>query len=79
MSEDIKLEEKEIEENKEFIDMCKERESDIGKKKVEYEIFEGNVVIVVVVVFVLVVIKVKYLVVVEERKIKFLVVLLVEI
>lgn len=36
-------EEKESEENKELTDTCKERESDIGKKKVEHEISEGNV------------------------------------
>lgn len=36
-------EEKETEENKELTDTCKERESDIGKKKVEHEISEGNV------------------------------------
>lgn len=36
-------EEKETEENKELTDPYKERESDIGKKKVEHEISEGNV------------------------------------
>lgn len=36
-------EEKETEENKELTDTCKERESDLGKKKVEHEISEGNV------------------------------------
>ena len=36
-------EEKETEENKELTDSCKERESDVGKKKVEHEISEGNV------------------------------------
>ncbi|KAG8524013.1 SWI/SNF complex subunit SMARCC1, partial [Galemys pyrenaicus] len=43
VSEDAKSEEKETEENKELTDTCKERESDIGKKKVEHEISEGNV------------------------------------
>ena len=40
---DFFSEEKETEENKELTDTCKERESDLGKKKVEHEISEGNV------------------------------------
>lgn len=36
-------EEKESEENKELTDTCKDREGELGKKKVEHEISEGNV------------------------------------
>uniref|UniRef100_A0A452T6Z0 SWI/SNF related, matrix associated, actin dependent regulator of chromatin subfamily c member 1 n=1 Tax=Ursus maritimus TaxID=29073 RepID=A0A452T6Z0_URSMA len=73
-----KLEEKETEENKELTDSCKERESDLGKKKVEHEISEGNVATAAAAALASAATKAKHLAAVEERKIKSLVALLVE-
>ncbi|KAB1264606.1 SWI/SNF complex subunit SMARCC1 [Camelus dromedarius] len=78
VSEDTKSEEKETEENKEFTDTCKERESDVGKKKVEHEISEGNVATAAAAALASAATKAKHLAAVEERKIKSLVALLVE-
>ncbi|XP_023371697.1 SWI/SNF complex subunit SMARCC1 [Otolemur garnettii] len=78
VSEDTKSEEKETEENKELPDTCKERESDIGKKKVEHEISEGNVATAAAAALASAATKAKHLAAVEERKIKSLVALLVE-
>uniref|UniRef100_H0XHQ1 Uncharacterized protein n=1 Tax=Otolemur garnettii TaxID=30611 RepID=H0XHQ1_OTOGA len=76
VSEDTKSEEKETEENKELADTCKERE-DIGKKKVEHEISEGNVATATVAALASAPTKAKHLSG-EERTIKSLVALLVE-
>uniref|UniRef100_A0A452T6E6 SWI/SNF related, matrix associated, actin dependent regulator of chromatin subfamily c member 1 n=1 Tax=Ursus maritimus TaxID=29073 RepID=A0A452T6E6_URSMA len=70
--------EKETEENKELTDSCKERESDLGKKKVEHEISEGNVATAAAAALASAATKAKHLAAVEERKIKSLVALLVE-
>ncbi|XP_023476286.2 SWI/SNF complex subunit SMARCC1 isoform X3 [Equus przewalskii] len=78
VSEDAKSEEKETDENKELTDTCKERESDIGKKKVEHEISEGNVATAAAAALASAATKAKHLAAVEERKIKSLVALLVE-
>uniref|UniRef100_A0A8C7CBZ3 SWI/SNF related BAF chromatin remodeling complex subunit C1 n=1 Tax=Neovison vison TaxID=452646 RepID=A0A8C7CBZ3_NEOVI len=68
----------ETEENKELTDTCKERESDLGKKKVEHEISEGNVATAAAAALASAATKAKHLAAVEERKIKSLVALLVE-
>lgn len=39
----FRLDEKEADENKENLDVCKDKEGDAGKKRVEHEISEGNV------------------------------------
>uniref|UniRef100_A0A8C8SRQ9 SWI/SNF related, matrix associated, actin dependent regulator of chromatin subfamily c member 1 n=1 Tax=Pelusios castaneus TaxID=367368 RepID=A0A8C8SRQ9_9SAUR len=74
----ISLEEKEAEENKENVDVCKEKESEAGKKKVEHEISEGNVATAAAAALASAATKAKHLAAVEERKIKSLVALLVE-
>ena len=78
VSEDTKSEEKETEENKELTDSCKERESDVGQKKVEHEISEGNVATAAAAAHGSAATKAKHLAAVEERKIKSLVAVLVE-
>uniref|UniRef100_A0A8C8SU20 SWI/SNF related, matrix associated, actin dependent regulator of chromatin subfamily c member 1 n=1 Tax=Pelusios castaneus TaxID=367368 RepID=A0A8C8SU20_9SAUR len=75
---DTKSEEKEAEENKENVDVCKEKESEAGKKKVEHEISEGNVATAAAAALASAATKAKHLAAVEERKIKSLVALLVE-
>uniref|UniRef100_A0A2K5DPY9 SWI/SNF related, matrix associated, actin dependent regulator of chromatin subfamily c member 1 n=1 Tax=Aotus nancymaae TaxID=37293 RepID=A0A2K5DPY9_AOTNA len=71
-------EEKETEENKELTDTCKERENDTGKRKVEHEIFKGNVATAAAAALASAAIKGKHLAAVEQRNIKSLVALLVE-
>ncbi|XP_066483518.1 SWI/SNF complex subunit SMARCC1 [Tiliqua scincoides] len=75
---DPKPDEKETEENKENLDVCKDKESDTGKKRVEHEISEGNVATAAAAALASAATKAKHLAAVEERKIKSLVALLVE-
>uniref|UniRef100_A0A803TVY2 SWI/SNF related, matrix associated, actin dependent regulator of chromatin subfamily c member 1 n=1 Tax=Anolis carolinensis TaxID=28377 RepID=A0A803TVY2_ANOCA len=72
------LDEKEAEENKENLDVCKDKEGDAGKKRVEHEISEGNVATAAAAALASAATKAKHLAAVEERKIKSLVALLVE-
>uniref|UniRef100_A0A452IIU6 SWI/SNF related, matrix associated, actin dependent regulator of chromatin subfamily c member 1 n=1 Tax=Gopherus agassizii TaxID=38772 RepID=A0A452IIU6_9SAUR len=67
-----------LEENKENVEACKDKESDTGKKKVEHEISEGNVATAAAAALASAATKAKHLAAVEERKIKSLVALLVE-
>ncbi|KAJ6655085.1 hypothetical protein lerEdw1_005989 [Lerista edwardsae] len=75
---DPKPDEKETEENKENLDVCKDKEGDTGKKRVEHEISEGNVATAAAAALASAATKAKHLAAVEERKIKSLVALLVE-
>ncbi|XP_053118086.1 SWI/SNF complex subunit SMARCC1 isoform X3 [Hemicordylus capensis] len=68
----------EAEENKENLDVCKDKESDVGKKRMEHEISEGNVATAAAAALASAATKAKHLAAVEERKIKSLVALLVE-
>ncbi|XP_062978397.1 SWI/SNF complex subunit SMARCC1 [Elgaria multicarinata webbii] len=75
---DSKPDEKEAEENKENLDIRKDKEGDAGKKRVEHEISEGNVATAAAAALASAATKAKHLAAVEERKIKSLVALLVE-
>uniref|UniRef100_A0A803SZT8 SWI/SNF related, matrix associated, actin dependent regulator of chromatin subfamily c member 1 n=1 Tax=Anolis carolinensis TaxID=28377 RepID=A0A803SZT8_ANOCA len=77
-TQDSKTDEKEAEENKENLDVCKDKEGDAGKKRVEHEISEGNVATAAAAALASAATKAKHLAAVEERKIKSLVALLVE-
>nr|XP_033787831.1 SWI/SNF complex subunit SMARCC1 isoform X3 [Geotrypetes seraphini] len=68
----------EAEENKENVDLAKEKEISLMKKKMEYDISEGNVVTAAAAALASAATKAKHLAAVEERKIKSLVALLVE-
>uniref|UniRef100_A0A8D2L249 SWI/SNF related, matrix associated, actin dependent regulator of chromatin subfamily c member 1 n=1 Tax=Varanus komodoensis TaxID=61221 RepID=A0A8D2L249_VARKO len=72
------LDEKEAEENKENLDVYKDKEGDAGKKRAEHEISEGNVATAAAAALASAATKAKHLAAVEERKIKSLVALLVE-
>ncbi|XP_077792753.1 SWI/SNF complex subunit SMARCC1 isoform X1 [Podarcis muralis] len=78
VSQDSKPDEKEADENKENLDVCKDKEGDAGKKRVEHEISEGNVATAAAAALASAATKAKHLAAVEERKIKSLVALLVE-
>uniref|UniRef100_A0A8D0HWJ3 SWI/SNF related BAF chromatin remodeling complex subunit C1 n=1 Tax=Sphenodon punctatus TaxID=8508 RepID=A0A8D0HWJ3_SPHPU len=80
VADDTKTEEEEAEENKENVEaLCKDKESEAGKKKVEHEIIsEGNVATAAAAALASAATKAKHLAAVEERKIKSLVALLVE-
>uniref|UniRef100_A0A8D2Q2Q9 SWI/SNF related, matrix associated, actin dependent regulator of chromatin subfamily c member 1 n=1 Tax=Varanus komodoensis TaxID=61221 RepID=A0A8D2Q2Q9_VARKO len=69
---------KEAEENKENLDVYKDKEGDAGKKRAEHEISEGNVATAAAAALASAATKAKHLAAVEERKIKSLVALLVE-
>ncbi|XP_072926055.1 SWI/SNF complex subunit SMARCC1 isoform X1 [Hemitrygon akajei] len=72
-------EDKDKEENKENIDVSgKDKEMDVGKKKLEHHIGEGNIVTAAAAALASAATKAKHLAAVEERKIKSLVALLVE-
>ncbi|XP_060104226.1 SWI/SNF complex subunit SMARCC1 [Heteronotia binoei] len=75
---DPKPDEREAEENKENLDVCKDKDSDAGKKRAEHEISEGNVATAAAAALASAATKAKHLAAVEERKIKSLVALLVE-
>ncbi|XP_042330695.1 SWI/SNF complex subunit SMARCC1 [Sceloporus undulatus] len=77
-TQDSKTDEKEAEENKENLDVCKDKEGEVGKKRVEHEISEGNVATAAAAALASAATKAKHLAAVEERKIKSLVALLVE-
>ncbi|XP_033022040.1 SWI/SNF complex subunit SMARCC1 isoform X1 [Lacerta agilis] len=78
VSQDSKPDEKDADENKENLDVCKDKEGDAGKKRVELEISEGNVATAAAAALASAATKAKHLAAVEERKIKSLVALLVE-
>ncbi|XP_054847258.1 SWI/SNF complex subunit SMARCC1 [Eublepharis macularius] len=75
---DTKPDEREGEENKENLDLCKDKESDAGKKRGEHGTSEGNVATAAAAALASAATKAKHLAAVEERKIKSLVALLVE-
>ncbi|XP_072324217.1 SWI/SNF complex subunit SMARCC1 isoform X1 [Scyliorhinus torazame] len=75
----VVTDEKDKEENKENIDVSgRDRELDVGKKKLEHRIGEGNIVTAAAAALASAATKAKHLAAVEERKIKSLVALLVE-
>nr|XP_020655829.1 SWI/SNF complex subunit SMARCC1 [Pogona vitticeps] len=78
LSQDSRPDEKEAEENKENLEVCKEKESDAGKKRAEPDLSEGNVATAAAAALASAATKAKHLAAVEERKIKSLVALLVE-
>ncbi|KAJ7322574.1 hypothetical protein JRQ81_018861 [Phrynocephalus forsythii] len=78
VSQDSRPDEKEAEENKENLDVGKEKDGEAGKKRGEPDLSEGNVATAAAAALASAATKAKHLAAVEERKIKSLVALLVE-